>query len=154
MPDLLTHWAAARVPATFLRDRRLQALLVLGTFLPDVGSKGLDLVARAPSYFDDPTHSFVGLALLCYGASLFLAIDLRRGGFAALYAGAVVHLLVDVIKDNLGGGGMRIFLPFSLAEVELGLIYTQNVVFLAPLDVLVLLACGLVERRRRRALLR
>ena len=36
MPDLLTHYAAARVPALALRDPRLQALLVAGTFLPDV----------------------------------------------------------------------------------------------------------------------
>lgn len=149
MPDLLTHWAAAAVPATALRDRRLQALLVLGTFLPDLGSKGLHHVARAPVYFDDPTHSFAGLLLLCYGACLLLEPALRKGGFAALYAGAALHLLLDLAKDNLGGGGMRLLLPFSLAEFELGLIRSENVVYLLPLDVLVLLACFLVDRRRR-----
>lgn len=149
MPDLFTHWAAAAVPATALRDRRLQALLVLGTFLPDIGAKGLHHVARAPTYFDDPTHSFAGLLLLCYGACLFLEPALRKAGFAALYAGAALHLLLDLAKDNLGGAGLKLLLPFSRAEFELGLLYTENVIFLLPFDALVLLACFLVDRRRR-----
>lgn len=149
MPDLFTHWAAARVPATFLRDRRIQALLVLGTFLPDLAAKGLYLVMQSPDYFDDPTHSFAGLLLVCYGACLFLEAPLRKAGFAALYAGAAIHLLLDLAKDNVGGGGMRLFLPFSLAEIELGLITTENVIILIPFDALVLLACVLAERRLR-----
>lgn len=149
MPDLLTHWAAAAVPATALRDRRLQAVLVLGTFLPDVVSKGFQGIVQAPSYFGDPSHSFLGLILLAYGSSLFLEASWRKAGFVAIYAGAFLHVLLDMVKDNLGGAGMRVFTPFSLAPVELGLIYTQNVIYLLPLDVLVLLACFLVDRRRR-----
>ncbi|HYF00298.1 MAG TPA: metal-dependent hydrolase [Planctomycetota bacterium] len=149
MPDLLTHWAAAQVPATTLRDRRLQALLVLGTFLPDIGAKGLHHVARAPTYFEDPTHSLAGLLLLCYGACLFLEPGLRKGGFAALYAGAAIHLVLDLAKDNPGDGGMRLLLPFSGVEFELGLVASENVIYLLPFDALVLLACFLVDRRRR-----
>lgn len=149
MPDLLTHWAAAAVPATALRDRRLQAVLVLGTFLPDVVSKGLQRIVLAPTYFSDPSHSFVGLIPLAYGFSLFLEAGWRKAGFIAIYAGAVLHVLLDLVKSNLGGAGMRIFTPFSLAPAELGLISTENVIYLLPLDVLVLLACFLVDRRRR-----
>ena len=57
MADLFTHLAAARLPAAFVRDRRIAALLVLGTFLPDLAAKGLYWVLRAPSPFIEPTHS-------------------------------------------------------------------------------------------------
>ncbi|HEX7901405.1 MAG TPA: metal-dependent hydrolase [Planctomycetota bacterium] len=151
MPDLLTHLAAARVPAAFLRDRRHQALLIAGTFLPDIGTKGLYFVAQAPERFAAPAHSLVGLLLLCYLAALFLDVPLRRAGFACLYGGALLHLFLDLLKENLGMGSLRPFLPFWPGAVELGWIPTEDVVYFLPFDVGVLLLAWLLERRLRRA---
>jgi hypothetical protein len=151
MPDLLTHLAAARVPAAFLRDRRRQALVIAGTFLPDLGSKGLYFVAQAPERFAAPTHSLVGLLLLCYLAALFLDAPLRRAGFACLYGGALVHLFLDLLKEHIGIGAIHPFLPFHPGAFELGWIPTEDVVLLLPLDVGVLLLAWIFERRRRRA---
>lgn len=151
MPDLFTHFAAARVPAAFLRDRRCQALLIAGTFLPDLVSKGLYFVAQSSERFASPSHSFVGLLLLCYAAALLLDAPLRRPGFACLYVGALVHLFLDLLKENLGIGSLRPLLPFYAHGLELGLIPTEDVVLLLPLDVGVLLLAWVVERKRRRA---
>ena len=150
MPDLLTHYAAARVPGLALRDPRLQALLVAGTFLPDVVAKGLYWIAQAPERFDGPSHSFVGLLPLCYLAALFVTVELRRPGFACLYAGALLHLLLDLLKENLGIGAGRLFLPFSVRSYELGWLPTEDVVHLLPLDLGVLMLVWLAERRRAR----
>lgn len=151
MPDLFTHLAAARVPAAFLRDRRHQALVLAGTFLPDIGSKGLMLVAQAQERFAAATHSLVGLLLLCYLAALFLDAPLRRAGFACLYGGALLHVFLDLLKENLGLGSVRLFLPFDVRLLELGWIPTEDVVLLLPLDVGVLLLAWILERRLRRA---
>jgi membrane-bound metal-dependent hydrolase YbcI (DUF457 family) len=149
MPDLLTHLASARLPAAFLADRRLALILVLGTFLPDLAAKGLTFVAQAPDHFDVPTHSLPGLLVLCFGCSLFLEEPLRPRGFAALLAGAWLHVLVDLVKDYQGSGAARLFYPFSPASFELAWVNPENVVLLVPLDAAVLLLAWAVERRRR-----
>lgn len=151
MPDLLTHYATARLPAAFAAERRIGMLLVAGTFLPDLAAKGLKLVMRAPDHFDAPTHSLFGLIVLCYAVSLFLDERLRPSGFVALLAGSWLHCLVDLVKDYSGGGGVRLFHPFSLAAHELSWVNPENVVLLLPVDVALLLAAWAVERRRRAA---
>ncbi len=150
MPDLLTHYAAARVPALGLRDSRHQALLVAGTFLPDVVAKGLYWIAQASDRFAAPAHSPLGLLPLCYLAALFLTVDLRRTGFACLYVGALLHLFLDLLKENLGIGQARLFLPFDVRGVELGWIPSEDVVLLLPLNLGILLLVWLAERKRRR----
>lgn len=150
MSDLLTHFTAARLPALALRDVRLQALLVAGTFLPDVVAKGLYWVARAPEAFGSPAHSPVGLLALCYALAFLLPLPLRRPGFACLVAGGLLHVALDLLKENVGHGAARLFLPFDLRSVELGWLPMEDVVILLPLDVLLLLAAAWFERSRRR----
>jgi len=147
MPDLLTHLASARVPGAFLRDRRVQALLIFGSFLPDVVSKTLYWAAWTPSDFLEPLHSPLGLLLLSYAAALFVEESLRRPAFAALFGGALLHVAVDMLKDNLGSGSSALFYPFSTREYELGWIDPENVVLLIPLDVAVLALMAWLERR-------
>lgn len=147
MPDLFTHFVAARVPGAFVRDRRLQALLVIGTFLPDLASKGLYWVFQARETFTAASHSILGVVLISYLACLFVEETLRRPGFALLTAGGLIHIAVDLIKYNLGVGSARPFLPFSTAGFELGWIDPENVVFLAPIDAAILAAAWLLERR-------
>ena len=148
MPDLLTHLAVARAGGAWLRDRRVLALFVIGTFLPDLVAKGLGRLAAAHSDFAIPSHSAIGLIPLCYLAALFIEARIRRAAFGALYAGALVHVAVDLIKFNLGAGAGYPFAPLWAGGVELGWIAGENTLFLMPLNAAVLLAVWAAERRR------
>jgi membrane-bound metal-dependent hydrolase YbcI (DUF457 family) len=150
MADLFTHLAAARLPAAFVRDRRLAALLVIGTFLPDLVSKGLYWILRCADNFETPSHTLAGLALLSYAAALLVGQRLRRPAFAAIFAGGVIHLAVDLLKENLGAGSARLFYPLSIRSYELGLIDPLDVILLVPLDIAILWAAWALERRLRR----
>ena len=149
MADLLTHLASTSIPAAFLRDRRIQALLVAGTFVPDLVSKGLFHVTRTPDSFSSPSHSVAGLLILSYALSLLLEERLRPGGFAALLAGGYLHLAVDLMKDTGGLGLLGILFPLSTRGFELGLLDHENFVLLLPVNAAILGAAWLVERRRR-----
>ena len=151
MPDLFTHLAAARVPAAFLRDPRLGALLVFGTFVPDLVYKGLYWVARAGDDFGNPSHSLLGLVVLSYLAALFVQPALRRSAFAALLAGGLVHVALDALKHHEGFGSADLLFPFSLRPMEVGWIHPEDVVFLVPAAAGVLLGAWILERRLRRA---
>jgi hypothetical protein len=150
MADLFTHLVAARAPGVLMRDRHLVALLVIGTFLPDLGSKGLYWVLQAGDAYSVATHSLAGVLLISYLASLFVEEPLRRPGFVALLAGGLIHLAVDMAKANLGTGAVFPLLPFSDAAVEWGWIDSENVIFLVPIDALLLAAILLYERSRDR----
>ncbi len=150
MPDLLTHLAAARASGTLLRDRRLLAVFIFGSFLPDVASKTLYWAAWANRDFVEPTHSLFGLLPLCYLAALFVEESLRKPAFAALYAGTVLHVALDLVKDNLGAGSAALFYPFSTRGYELGWIDPENVVYFLPAAAAVLILAWWLERRPRR----
>jgi hypothetical protein len=150
MPDLFTHLVAARVPGAFVRDRRLQALLVIGTFLPDFASKGFFWVLDAGEDFAHGTHSILGVVLVSYLAALFIEESIRRPGFFLLTAGGLIHILVDLIKCYLGNGAVALLLPFSAKSYEFGLVYPENVVLLLPLDAAILAAAWFLERRYAR----
>ncbi|HLY10477.1 MAG TPA: metal-dependent hydrolase [Planctomycetota bacterium] len=150
MPDLFTHFVTARVPGLFVRDRRLVALLAIGTFLPDIAAKGIYWILQAGEHFPLASHSVLGVLLLSYLACLFVDEPLRRQGFALLSLGGLIHLLVDMTKDNLGAGAVYPFLPFSPTSYEFGWIDPENVVLLVPLDAALLGAILLYERSRDR----
>ena len=150
MPDLFSHMAAARLPASFLRDPRLAALVVIGTFLPDLAAKGVYWVLWSGDFYDAPSHGLVGILLLSYAGSLFLEEGLRAGGFRALAAGGLIHAGLDILKDTFDIGGPAFFYPFSTRCYGLGLLDPINPGWLFPIDVALLLAAWAIERRRRR----
>lgn len=150
MADLFTHLVAARAPGVLVRDRRLVALLVVGTFLPDLASKGLYWILQAGDSFPIGTHSILGVLFLSYLACLFVEEPLRRPGFALLALGGLIHLGVDMAKASLGTGSVFPFLPFSEASYELGWVDPENVILLIPIDAVVLALILLYERRRDR----
>jgi len=150
MPDLFTHFVAARLPGAFVRDRRLQALLVLGTFLPDLVAKGLYWILQSGDNFPAASHSILGVLLISYLACLFVDESLRRPGFAMLALGGLIHASLDLIKGHIGVGSVFLFLPFSTHTFELDWIDTENVVLLVPLDAVVLAGILLYERSRDR----
>ena len=147
MPDLFTHFVSARVPGAFLRDRRLQALLVIGTVLPDLGTKGLYWVFRSGQPFAHVSHTILGVVVIAYLGSLFVDEALRRGAFLALMAGGWIHLVVDLIKFYMGNGSVALLLPFSPRAFEFGLIDPENVVYLLPIDAAILAVTWFFERR-------
>lgn len=148
MADLVTHLTSAALPGTFLRDRRFAALLVIGTFMPDLVSKGLYWVTRAHSDFTIPTHSLVGLVLLAYLGALFVDADLRRPAFRALLLGGLIHVAVDHVRDSLGWGTANVLYPFSTASAELPWIHQENLPLLIPFDLAILAVLWAVARRR------
>jgi hypothetical protein len=150
MADLLTHFASARLPAAFVRDRSVQALLIAGTFLPDLAGKGLYFVTRSGENFNVPSHSVLGLAVLCFGLSFLLEERLRRPGFAALLGGSYLHVAVDLLKDSNGVGLLGVLHPFTPAGFELGLIDPENVILLLPVDAAILVLAWFLERRLSR----
>jgi membrane-bound metal-dependent hydrolase YbcI (DUF457 family) len=149
MPDLFTHLATARLPAALVRDRRIAALLVIGTFLPDLVSKGLYWILRARMNFESTSHTLLGVALISYAASLLIEERLRRPAFWAFLAGGTLHIAVDLLKDNLGSGSCRVFYPLSTQAYEFGLIQPLDVIYLVPIDVAILWVAWVLERRRR-----
>ncbi len=150
MPDLFTHLAVARAPAVLLRSPAVRTFLIAGTFLPDIAAKGLYWGTWSHTHTTHPTHSIMGLAVLCFLAALFIEERLRGAAFAALYGGALLHVGVDLFKHNLGTGAAYLFYPFSTRGVEFGWIDAENVLLLLPFDVALLAALWGVERRRKR----
>lgn len=150
MADLFTHLVSVRVPGVLVRDRHLVALLAIGTFLPDLAAKGLYWILQSGSNFSIGSHSILGVLLLSYLACLFVEEPVRRSGFVMLLLGGLIHLAVDMAKDNFGAGAVFPFLPFSPAAVEWGWIQSENVIYLVPLDAVILGAILLYERRRDR----
>lgn len=148
MADLLTHLTTAQIPGTFLKDRRVAVLFVIGTFMPDIVSKGLYWVTRAHSDFTIPGHSLVGLALLAYLSALLVEVDLRRPAFWALFLGAMLHVGVDHVRDNLGWGTAHVFYPFTTASFELPWVHPENLPLLIPIDLAVLGVLWLATRKK------
>lgn len=148
MADLFTHFVSARAPGVLVRDRHRVALLAIGTFLPDLAAKGLYWILQSGNSFAIGSHSILGVVLLSYLGCLFVEESLRRSGFLMLLLGGLIHLGVDMAKDNFGAGAVFPFLPFSPAAVEWGWIQSENTVYLIPLDAVILGAILLYERRR------
>jgi hypothetical protein len=150
MPDLFSHLAVARLPAAFVADRRLAALLVVGTFLPDIAAKGLLWVLRVPDTYEFPTHTLLGVLLISYIGALFLEETLRTRGFLALGAGCLIHVGVDLLKLSFDVGGQYFLYPFSMWHVNAGWIDPVNFAVLFPIDLALLGLAWFIERRRSR----
>ncbi len=149
MPDLLTHWASARIPGMFVRDRRILAFLIFGSFLPDLAAKLPRILVWTDREFLGPSHSLVGLLLICYAASLFVEERLRKPAFGALWAGGLLHLALDLTKDYVGIYSAGLLYPFSIRKFELRWIDPEDVVLLMPPAAAVLVLAAWIERRYR-----
>lgn len=147
MADLLTHAAVGQLLGRWHRDRDVALLFVLGNFLPDLGYKSMLMLASAPTWYCEPTHTPLWSALLCYAVAMMFEEPARPRAFACLWLGSLVHIAIDLGKDYLGSGVVLLAFPFSLERYELGL-YTNDLIVYAILPALVTI--GIVELLARK----
>ncbi len=147
MADLLTHYVSARLPGGFIGDPAARATLILGVFLPDVAGKLMGRIFRTPDGFNAPSHTLLGLLLLSYVIALFFSAEFRARAWLTINAGALLHVAVDLLKDNLGAGSAYLLHPFTLDGYELGLYYNENVVYAMPVDLLLAALIAGLSRR-------
>lgn len=157
MADLITHGCTALLWRAW-RPREHTPSFVAGSLLPD-------LLARVPSigftrlhdglgwpipdgliYGFGPLHLPIGMALSSYLLSLLFPAPERRGIWAALFKGSLLHLAVDLLQDHYGAGYTLLY-PCSMWDWEAGWLGSEATVVLAP-PLVVLTA--LVWRRRAR----
>ena len=125
MPDLFAHFSSVYLPSRYRRFRRYDALLVLGTVLPD-------LLSRIPiiifvrwldfpvAYFFRALHTPIGVILICYLLSFLFVRSIRFKSFLALVVGSLVHLVLDLMQEQFFYGVYMPFFPFSITTVQWG----------------------------------
>lgn len=161
MPDLITHGCSALLLGFALVGRRRASalpLFVAGTLLPDVlarvpaiifGEVNSKIQPLPPGliYGWDPMHQPVGMALVSVILACLMPPEGRLRAFCVLLAGMLLHLGLDLLQFHEGAGHMLLF-PFSDRTWEIGLIGSEDSVFVAiPLAALT----ALVARYRRRS---
>ena len=124
--------------------------LLVGTCLPDLVHKGMNVLLRIPPEYALPAHTPIGILALSLLLCFVFVEDERRGAFIGLLAGGLLHILLDSLKSYLGLGGTVTGFPFSwemhgfpLYQPENGIYATGPVVAVA-----VLVEMVLVRRRR------
>ncbi len=134
--------------AVAVPSRRTRLLVYLGAFLPDLCFKGLMIGFQSSVWFGEPVHSLWGGLLVSYAAALLFARDLRRTAFAAILAGYLSHLLLDLGKDNLGMGAILLFFP-SMELWEIGLYRPEQSVDWMPFAAAAVVGIEWLQCRRK-----
>ncbi|MCK6502458.1 metal-dependent hydrolase [Myxococcota bacterium] len=144
MPDLVTHGCAGLLLGFAVAWRRPAprlALFVAGNLLPD-------LLTRVPAilmgeidaklrplpplllYGWEPMHQPAGMALAALGLTLLLPPQGRGRAFLLLYAGMLLHLLMDMFQFHEGAGHM-LFFPLWTRPFEIGWFSSEASVLVA-----------------------
>jgi hypothetical protein len=132
MPDLLTHLALAEGVRRGVRGAGLTSWFLIGTVLPDVLTRSVYIPFPGLVWFVMPLHTPLGLVLVCAFISRCCSPPQRRQTFKHLSAGAALHLVLDICQKHMGGGYALLF-PFSWSSVEIGLVWPETSLYLAPL---------------------
>jgi len=156
--DLITHAATALLWRAWRPGPHLPAF-VAGSLLPDLLARvpaiGLTrlhdrLSVAVPELLINlwvPLHLPVGMLLSSYVLAQLFDVRVRVGVFRALLGGQALHLLLDLLQYHTTGGYMLLY-PLSSWSFELGVMGSEDTVYLAPpLSALT----ALVWWRRRRA---
>lgn len=164
MPDLVTHACAGLLLGFALARRRPApglALFVAGNLLPDLltrvpailmGEVDAKLTPLPPLllYGWEPMHQPAGMALASLGLALLLPPQGRGRAFLLLYAGMMLHLLMDMFQFHEGAGHM-LFFPVWTRPFEIGWFSSEASVLIAgPLSLLTALVWALRRRARTR----
>jgi hypothetical protein len=151
VPDLFAHFASGYLPGNSRPGLRFDALLVTGTILPD-------LLTRVPEIFLDrflgfsvyhffnALHTPAGLGLFCYLLCLFFPAEGRSTVFTSLFAGSMLHFILDLMQAQFYNGVYMPFFPLSLETMQWGLFHYNSSLYLFPL--LLLLTITTYWRRK------
>jgi hypothetical protein len=66
----------------------------------------------------------------------------------ALYAGSILHILLDLLKTFLGRGSIFPLHPFSTQGFEIGLYRSEDVFYILPANVGILAILWVLARRK------
>lgn len=67
--------------------------------------------------------------------------------FVFLFLGSLLHVLIDLFKNNLGLGSSFLLYPFSDKGYEFGLYQAEDVLYILPLNLLIIVAIELIVRK-------
>jgi hypothetical protein len=141
MPDLLTHLIIAQGCRKVAQGIPLSSWFLVGTILPDVLTRPINIVFPSLFWFFMPLHTPVGLLLVCALISHILPASHRWSVFYNLLGGAALHLFLDVFQKHIAGGYYLLF-PFSWSSYEVGLLWPETSLYLLPVWVGVGLLLG------------
>ena len=150
MADLFVHYTCAHVLGRPLPDPRRRLLFAIGNCLPDILFKGLLYLTASPTWYVEPTHSPVMLAVACFAIAFLFEPVLRRAAWGLLFAGSLCHLLVDLGKGYMGTGVIPWAYPFSMRRAELGWYLTDESPLAWPWCVAAIAAAEVAWRAWRR----
>jgi hypothetical protein len=138
MPDLVTHTAAAYFLVRSPGFQRFRVLFYLGTILPDLLARPLHILWPQLLFYTLAIHTPFFMLIFCLMLSEFFAQPLCRTIFTYLYAGVVLHFLLDALQRHLGDGYYWLF-PFSWKSFEIGLFWPETLVTFIPLWLLLII---------------
>jgi hypothetical protein len=131
MPDLLSHVAIAYGVKRCSGKLFSTPWILVGTTLPDVLSRPVNILFPSASWFFMPFHTPIGLLLVTALISEFFSASMRRIVFLSLAGGGALHLFLDLFQRH-SGGGYYLFFPFSWRKFEFGLISPDASLYLLP----------------------
>ncbi|MDY6855179.1 MAG: hypothetical protein SWO11_10825 [Thermodesulfobacteriota bacterium] len=157
MPDGLTHLFAGYVGSQhWLKGGRL-TLFLIGCLLPDIIARGSRLFFIWHAHIDFLDLYIVALHIpftclfICMAIVQLFNSHLQREAFLLLYAGCIVHFVLDFFQRTISGFGFTVELlngyhwlyPFSWYDFQFGLFWPKDAIFalilLLPLSILIFL---------------
>ena len=153
MPDLFAHFSSAYLPSRYKRFHQYDALLVLGTVLPDllgripivIFVRWLDLPVL---YFFKALHTPIGMILVCYMVTFLFERSKRFKSFLSLVAGSFLHLILDLMQLQFFEGVYIPFVPISIKAVQWGWFHYNASLLLFPLLLILVAFFWLRETRK------
>lgn len=145
MPDIATHVLAAYL---FKKASGINplALFLLGTMLPDILSRPLYMLFPGLFWAVRPFHSIFVIALVCLLISYLFPEAARKSTLKVLFAGAMLHLFLDLLQKTIYGGYPWLF-PFSTYSPSLGLFWPEDPLFALPFLAAISLAIYIKTRK-------
>lgn len=159
MPDLITHMAfnhilrrSAEVKEAQWAAPHLRVLFYLGTLLPDISSRALNIAFPDSIQWTLALHTPAGSLCLIAIMAMFFEPKLRKAAFINLSAGMLLHYLLDTFQSTSTAVFFWLF-PFSWLDCGLYLFDPGDLIPLIPVWLLsiVLLELSLYFIKRRKA---
>jgi hypothetical protein len=154
MPDLLTHSLAAYLATRCWfwhrwRPRSWAIIFVAGTMLPDLLSRPFYILFPLSYWWAMPLHTPVGITLVGWLITGLFPANERRVVFTSLFAGAMLHFLLDAPQKHIAAGYFWLF-PFSWTTYEWGLWWPEESLRVLPAAVFIVVFAEILLYLRTR----